>query len=150
MPLNSDLREFLESLNSNEVKYLVVGGYAVGFHGAPRYTGDLDVVVEKSSDNAARVMQTLMTFGFGNIGLGNEDFLRPNHVVQLGHPPNRIDILTGISGVTFEEAWNSRVQGELDGVPVNFIGREQLIRNKQSSGRSQDLADAEKLVKRKG
>jgi hypothetical protein len=148
MPLNSDLREFIALLNSNEVEYLVVGAFAVGFHGYPRYTGDLDILVRPTATNAERVLRVLSQFGFGNIGVGAADLEVPEYVIQLGVNPNRIDLLTTISGVTFEEAWNARCDADLDGVPVHFIGAAELIRNKESTGRARDLGDAEELRKR--
>ena len=136
MPLNKDLRELLELLNSNEVDYLVVGAFAVAFHGFPRYTADLDLLVRPTPENAARAMRTLAQFGFGNVGIHAQDFQSPGNVIQLGVKPNRVDLLTGISGVTFEEAWAARTNGELEGIPTQFIGREELLRNKQKIGRA--------------
>jgi hypothetical protein len=148
MRLNNDLCEFLRLLNSNEVDYLVVGAFAVAFHGFPRYTADLDLLMRRTAENAERAMRALTEFGFGNIGITAPDFERPSHVVQLGVKPNRIDLLTGISGVSFEEAWAHRVAGELAGIPTQFIGRDALVRNKESTGRAKDLGDAEELRKR--
>jgi hypothetical protein len=105
MPLNKDLREFIELLNLNEVEYLVVGAFAVAFHGFPRYTGDLDLLVRPTGENADRVLRTLSQFGFGNAGIKAADFQSPGMVIQLGVQPNRIDLLTAISGVGFDEAW---------------------------------------------
>ncbi len=148
MPLNKDWREFLELLNSNGVDYLVVGAFAVAFHGFPRYTGDLDVLVRPTEENAGRVMDALREFGFGSTGIKVEDFSRPGIVIQLGVEPNRIDMLTAISGVGFEEAWEGRSEAELDGVATRFIGRAALLRNKEQTGRAKDLGDAEELRKR--
>ena len=151
--LQSDLREFIELLNSLKVEYLVVGGHAVAFHGHPRFTGDIDFFIRTTHENAARMLRVLDDFGFGALGITAADLTDPGKVVQLGRPPNRIDILTSISGVDFDSAWNSRVAGDLDGQSVNFIGAENLLKNKQSSGRAKDLADAAKLAaiaKRKG
>ena len=145
MPLQRDLREFIESLNSRHVEYLIVGAFALAFHGVPRATGDIDILVRSSPENAARVEEALVAFGFTSLGLSAADFMRPDQVVQLGHPPNRIDLLTSISGVTFEEAWSTRVDDQLHGIPVRFIGREALIRNKRATGRTQDKADLEAL-----
>src|SRR5580658_7954507 len=103
MPLNKDLRELLELLNSNEVDYLIVGAFAVAFHGFPRSTADLDLFVRRTPENGARAIRALAEFGFGDVGITAPDFERPNHVVQLGVAPNRIDLLTGISGVSFEK-----------------------------------------------
>ena len=150
MPLNSDLRELLALLNSNEVEYLVVGALAVSFHGYPRYTADLDMLVNPTPQNAERVLKALSDFGFGGLGFTSADFQRSENVIQLGVNPNRVDILTTISGVSFEDAWRSRCDAELEGVPVHFLGLEELIRNKQSTGRTRDLGDAEELRKRSG
>ena len=146
MKLSKDLREFVALLNSTRVNYLLVGGHAVAFHGYPRFTGDIDFFVEISPENAARLDQVLRECGFGGIGIRREDFLQPGTVVQLGRPPNRIDLLTSIDGVTFSEAWLNRIPAELDGLPVNVLGKADLLRNKQACGRPQDLADAAQLA----
>ncbi|MEO5922276.1 MAG: hypothetical protein ABIR70_00460 [Bryobacteraceae bacterium] len=148
MPLNKDLREFVALLNSHQVEYLVVGAYAVAFHGYPRYTGDLDILVRPAHDNAAHLLEALAKFGFGGLGIRIQDLEVSGKVVQLGVSPNRIDLVTSITGVTFEQAWGSREPGELDGVEVFFIGRTPLIHNKESTGRAKDLGDAEELRRR--
>jgi hypothetical protein len=148
MPLSKDLREFVELLNSNEVEYLVVGAFAVAHHGFPRYTADLDLFVRASEENAQRVIMALTQFGFGNIGIQEKDLISSGNVIQLGVKPNRIDILTSISGMSFEEAWQARSQGSLEGIATHFIGRVALIQNKESTGRAKDLGDAEELRKR--
>src|SRR5215831_13589338 len=107
MPLNKDLREFVELLNSNRVEYLIVGAFAVAYHGFPRYTGDLDILVRPSSENAQRVLEVLSQFGFGALEVQIEDLEAPGKVVQLGVQPNRIDLVTALSGLSFEEAWAS-------------------------------------------
>ena len=145
MKLGKDLREFIELLNSRRVDYIVVGGHAVAFHGHPRFTGDIDFLLRPSSENAERLIDAVKEFGFSEMHLSLDDFTRPNTVVQLGHPPNRIDLLTSISGVDFEEAWGSRLSGELDGLPVSFLGWDALLKNKRASGREKDLADVSKL-----
>jgi hypothetical protein len=145
MPLQKDLSEFIESLNSQSVDYLIVGAFALAFHGVPRYTGDIDILVRTSPENATRVEAVMRAFSFASLGLSAADFMYPDQVIQLGHPPNRIDLLTSITGVTFEEAWVSGVDGQLHGIPVRFIGREALIRNKRATGRTQDKADLEAL-----
>ena len=142
---NQDFKEFIESLNANQVRYLVIGGYAVALHGHPRYTKDLDVWVECSPDNAPALLKALGQFGMGSLGLTVDDFLVPDQVVQIGYPPNRIDILMGISGVEFGDCYPRRVKVMLDGVEVNFIDLENLRKNKKASGRLQDLADLENL-----
>lgn len=145
MKLPKDFREFIELLNSESVKYVIVGGYAVAFHGHPRFTGDIDFFVEPSADNAARLRRVMQSFGFGATGLMESDFSVKDQVIQLGIPPVRIDVLTGISGVSFEDAWASRVQSTLDNLSVNFIGKAALIKNKEAAGRTKDAADSEEM-----
>jgi len=145
MMLSKDFKEFVELLNENNVKYLVVGGYAVALHGHPRYTKDLDVWIELSPDNASRVLKTLETFGFGSLDLKPDDFLEESQVIQLGYPPNRIDILTTLKDISFNECYKSRVQVEIQGVRIHFIDIDNLKKNKRATGRSQDLADVENL-----
>lgn len=145
MNLSKDLSEFIGLLHSTGVKYLIVGGHAVAFHGHPRFTGDIDFFIERTEANAARLERVLEDFGFGGLGLTAADFLEPSVVVQLGRPPRRIDLLTSIDGVDFESAWPHRVVSEMGGLPVHFIGKEDLLRNKRATGRAQDLADLQKL-----
>ena len=145
MNLQKDLKEFIELLSELEAHFLIVGAFAVAYHGYPRYTADIDLFVERSGENAERLLKAIHKFGFGEIGLTEEDFLREDRIIQLGVAPNRIDILTSIAGVSFEEAWSSRVFAELGGLSVPFISREILKRNKVASGRTQDLADLEHL-----
>jgi len=140
-----DFCELLACFNDRGVSALIVGAYALGFHGAPRMTGELDILVETSPDNASRVMDALADFGFGDVGLSAKDFQQPDVVIQLGVPPVRIDLLTGISGITWDEAWQGRVPGELGGVPASFLGLRELQRNKRAVGRHKDLADLEAL-----
>jgi hypothetical protein len=143
--LNQDFKEFIQSLNDNAVRYLLVGGYAVALHGYPRYTKDLDIWVESTTENAARIIKALQQFGFGSLELKESDFTTPDQVIQLGYPPNRIDMLTSLSGVEFSECYASRVTEEIDEVPVIFIDLENLKKNKKATGRHQDLADIENL-----
>lgn len=145
MPLSKDLQEFVECLNSSKVEYLVVGALAVAWYGFPRYSGDLDFLVRPSRDNAERVLAALRSFGMGSLELAVEDFSVPGKVVQLGVEPNRIDLMTSITGVSFQDAWESRVPGTLEGVDVQFIGRQALLRNKEATGRAKDRIDAEEL-----
>lgn len=147
MPLSKDLREFVECLNSNGVEYLIVGALAVARHGYPRYSADVDFFLSASPANADRAVAAIRQFGFGSLGLTVHEFTTPGRVIQLGHEPNRIDLLTSISGVSFEEAWQGRLAGDLDGIPVFFIGREALLRNKDAAGRGKDRVDAEELRK---
>ena len=143
--LHKDLREFVGLLLSQSVEFLVVGGHAVAFHGYPRLTEDVDLFIRPSLENGTRIVKALELFGFGSIGLTAEDFTAPDRMIQLGRAPNRIDLLTHLWGLSFEEAWASRVPADLDGLQVFVIGREELIRNKRATARAQDLADAEKL-----
>jgi hypothetical protein len=143
--LNKDFREFIELLNENEVRYLVVGGYAVAFHGHPRYTKDLDVWIGLSPENANKILDALIKFGFGSLGLKSEDFLESDQIIQLGYPPNRIDILTALKDMNFEHCYKTRVEVEIRGLPINFIDIENLKKNKRATGRPQDLADVENL-----
>lgn len=143
--LNQDFKEFIQSLNNNDVRYLVIGGYAVAFHGHPRYTKDIDIWISMSPENAANMVKALDEFGFSSLGLKSDDFVAPDQIVQLGFPPSRIDILTTPLGVDFDTCYNARVQATVDGVLVNFIDLENLKRNKKATGRHQDLADVENL-----
>ena len=144
--LQADLREFIVLLNSREVEYLVVGGHAVAFHGHPRYTGDIDLLIRTTSINAERVLRALHDFGFGDLQITARDLLESGHVLQLGHAPNRVDILTSISGVDFDSAWKARIPTELDGQPVSMLSLQHLLENKRSSGRPKDRADLDKLL----
>ena len=132
-------------LNSEKIEYLVVGGYAVSYHGYPRPTGDLDVWVAIHPDTAARLVVALGKFGFGGAGASTELFLTPGRVVRMGVPPVRIELLNSISGVDFTACRRRRVDAVLDGVRVSLIGREDLIANKRASGRAKDLNDVEHL-----
>jgi len=145
MPLPEDWRVFIESLNSSGVEYLIVGAVALAHHGVPRFTGDLDIFIRNSPDNSRRMESALNRFGFSGLGLKAADFMNSNQDVQLGLAPNRIDVLTSITGVTFDEAWKSRVQVDLEGLQLSFIGQQALIQNKRANGRSQDIADLERL-----
>lgn len=143
--LNQDFKEFIQLLNDNQVRYLVIGGYAVAIHGYPRYTKDIDIWLEMMPENAANVMQTLQQFGFGSLDFTPEDFLTPDQVIQLGYPPNRIDLITTPDGVDFVTCFDTKLEVAIDGMMVNFIDLENLKVNKKASGRLQDLADLENL-----
>jgi hypothetical protein len=145
MPFPEDWRQFIESLNSSGVEYLVVGAVSLAYHGFPRYTGDLDVLIRNSPDNAKRLEAALAEFGLAALGLKAADFVGSYRVVQLGVAPNRIDLLTSLTGLTFDEAWVNRIETVMDGTRVNLIGRDALIRNKRLTGRAQDKADLEAL-----
>jgi hypothetical protein len=146
-PLSSDLREFIRLLNTKSVRYVIVGAWALAFHGRPRYTGDVDIFVAREPDNADKLMEVIEAFGFGGTGIERGDFLQVDHVIQLGREPNRIDILTGISGVAFDEAWESREQGSISDAAVFVISRDLLIRNKRATNRDKDLGDIKLLEK---
>jgi hypothetical protein len=133
--LNQDFREFIQSLNDNHVRYLVVGGYAVALHGYPRYTKDIDIWIEMTPDNAANMVKALEQFEFGSLGLQATDFITPDQIIQLGYPPNRIDLVTTPSGVDFESCYSTRVEVEMDNVTVNFIDLENLKKNNQRDGK---------------
>jgi hypothetical protein len=148
MKVEKDFKEFIELLNKNDVRYLVVGGYAVAYHSIPRFTKDIDFFIEPTKDNSKNVLATCAQFGFGNIGLKEEFFQELGQIIQLGYSPLRIDIITTIAGVTFEDAWKNRVKGFYGDVPCNFISKEDLIINKKSTARKQDLADLETLTKK--
>ena len=145
MVLNQDFKEFIQSLNDHNVRYLIIGGYAVAFHGHPRYTKDLDVWIELGQENAANLLRALAHFGFGSLGLTEDDFLEPDQIIQLGFPPSRIDILTTLEGVDFDECFASKTITTIDNIQMNFIDLENLKKNKKASGRLQDLADLENL-----
>jgi hypothetical protein len=145
MNLEEDLREFVELLNALNVHYIVVGAYAVAYHGYPRFTADIDLFIERSHENAERLVQVIERFGFGDLNLSADDFLDEDQVIQLGIAPNRIDLLTILSGVNFQDAWATREQGQIEGLTVPFISKELLKRNKAATGRAQDLADLEHL-----
>lgn len=145
MEIQPDFEELLALLNEHKVEYLIVGAYALAFHGAPRFTGDIDILVRPTSDNAERIVQALAVFGFRFSNLGAQDFRKPDKVVQLGMPPVRIDLITSITGVTWEEAEAHKAPGVFGDVSVHYLGREQYIANKRAIGRKKDLADLEAL-----
>jgi hypothetical protein len=145
METQPDFRELLALFNAHHVEYLIVGGYALAFHGAPRFTGDLDIFVKPEAANAQRILTALEAFGFAAVGLTPSDFECPDQVVQLGVPPVRIDLITSITGVSWDEAWAGRVSGRYGDIPVYYIGREQFVANKRATGRTKDVADLEGL-----
>jgi hypothetical protein len=147
--LNEDFRDLLVLLADAGVEFVIVGAYALAFHGAPRASGDIDLFVRPSAVNAGLVFDVLVRFGapLRAAGVTAADFTQPGAVYQIGLPPRRIDLLTEISGVTFDEAWASRVLAEVEGRTVSFMGREALIKNKEASGRLKDVADVDRLRK---
>lgn len=148
MELDRDFSEFIESCARNSVRFLIVGGYAVAAHGHPRFTKDLDVWIAANEDNASHVIAALEDFGFGSLGLREADFVEEGSVVQLGYPPKRIDILTGADGVDFDACWDRRVEVQISDQVVPFISVDDLIANKEASGRPQDVADVAALKER--
>jgi hypothetical protein len=145
MALSKDWREFLELLNSRGVDYVIVGAQSLAFHGRPRHTGDLDILVRATPHNARLLLALLNQFGFEQSRFKETDFLQPEQIIQLGRVPNRIDLLTSLTGVTTDEAFDAKVSAIIDGIPVFVLGRDALIRNKRAVGRPQDLADLSTL-----
>jgi hypothetical protein len=145
VPVNPDFRDLFAALNAAEARYLLVGGYAVAFHAQPRFTKDLDVWTEPTAENAARVLAALRAFGAPIGDLSVEDLARPGIVFQMGVPPNRIDIVTAIDGVSFADAWPGRSATTYGDQPVPVIGKAALVQNKRASGRPQDLLDVTNL-----
>ena len=145
--MNEDFRDLLAALLGSGARFLVVGAHAMAVHGVPRATGDIDVWIARGGDNVERVWSALTRFGapVAAMGVSQDDLARPGMVIQIGLPPRRIDVLTSISGVDFDEAWPDRVTHEVDGLAVPFLGRAALVRNKRASGRTKDLADLEAL-----
>ena len=145
MEAQRDFKELLESFNAAGVEYVIVGAYALAFHGVPRFTGDLDLLVRRTGENAQRVVAALKEFGFEPLGLTVDDFTQADHVVQLGVPPVRVDLLTSLTGVSWETASDGKVSGDYDGTPVYYLGRAELVANKRACSRAQDIADLEAL-----
>jgi hypothetical protein len=143
--LAQDFKEFLNLLRANQVEYLLIGAYAVGYHGYPRATQDLDVWIASTPQNASRLVAVLHEFGFGMAEVTPEFVLRPNSIIRMGEEPVRIEILNWASGVDFDECYRERVVDDVDGVEVSLIGLQQLKKNKKASGRLKDLADLEEL-----
>lgn len=143
--LENDFIDFVELCNKYEVEYLVIGGYAVSIHGYPRTTKDLDICIKISEENANKMVDVIIDFGFGSLNLKKEDFLKRNFITQLGHEPIRIDILNDLDGVPFEHAWKNKRVIAMQGAIVNFIGYADLLKVKEKAGRPQDIADIDKL-----
>ncbi|HXH60605.1 MAG TPA: hypothetical protein VNI20_04540 [Fimbriimonadaceae bacterium] len=145
MDLNPDWREFFESFEKHEVEFMVVGALALACHGHPRLTGDLDVWIRPTAHNASRVLVALQEFGVGSLTVSTNDLTSDDAVPQIGYPPRRIDLLTFATGVSFEDAWSRKVTMPFGTLNVPVIGKQDLIVNKRSTGRLQDLADAAAL-----
>lgn len=147
--MDADFLDFIKLRKQHEVRYLVIGGFAVSVHGYPRYTKDLDISIEMSDKNAEKMLMVIDDFGFSVLGLEKNDFLQKDGIIQLGHEPIRIDILNDLDVVSFDSAWNNRKVVEYEGVEINFIGYDELLALKRKAGRPQDIADITKLEKRK-
>lgn len=145
MALTQDFKEFIALLNGNNVRYLIVGGYAVAFHGHPRYTKDLDIWIDPAVENIEKLLETLKQFGFGSLGLKAEDFEDPEDMIQLGLPPNRIDLFTGLKGITFDSCYETKVGIEINETIAYVIDLHNLKQNKKATGRPQDIADLSNL-----
>lgn len=142
---SQDFREFIELLIKNKAEYLIVGGYAVGIHGHPRYTGDLDIWLNPTPKNAELILKSVNEFGFSSFNLTQADFTKAGNVIQLGYPPLRIDLLTKIDGVTFEECYQNRKEVIIEDLKINFIGYNDLLKNKRETGRPRDIDDIDNL-----
>ena len=143
--LPDDFKEFLKLLNASDVQYLLIGGYAVGYHGYPRATADMDIWVSISPDNAKKLVDVFRRFGMQDPKLTEDLFLEPGKIVRMGIPPVRIEVLTDIDGVSFDECFRDRLIIDIDGQDVNLIAREHLRQNKRASARHKDLDDLEHL-----
>lgn len=147
MTLAKDFEDFVKLLNKFEVEYMVVGGYAMAFHGKPRYTGDFDIWINISESNAMKLLKVIKVFGLASLGFQKEDFMEPGYISQIGYPPLRIDILTSIDGVNFNEAFAQRqkiIDGDLE---ISFIGLRDLLTNKEATGRKRDKEDVREIKK---
>jgi hypothetical protein len=149
MALSRDLKEFLQLLAAHEVRFMLVGAHAVAIHGFPRNTMDIDFWVERSRSNGERILAALDDFGFGGLGLRLEDLTEGEHVIQLGREPNRIDLLTFLTGVDFEDCWERRLETAFEGQRLPVIGLDDLLQNKRMTGRLKDLADVEEFERRR-
>lgn len=147
MKVEKDFEDFIKLLNYHKVKYLVVGAFALIYYTFPRNTGDIDFFIESTKTNADRILNVLNDFGFESLKLKNEDLTSPDIIIQLGFSPNRIDLITSITGITFSEAYNNRIKGKIGSEEVDFISADDLLKNKKASGRLKDIADAEVLMK---
>jgi hypothetical protein len=145
MEVQPDFSEILALLNQHKVEYVIVGAYALAFHGAPRNTGDIDILVRPTPANSKNILNALRDFGFESLGLAEQDFTQPDQIIQLGNPPVRIDFLTTISGVTWEQADRGKAAGKYGDVPVHYLGRVQYVANKRASGRKKDASDLEAI-----
>ena len=148
MEVQQDFKELIELFNAHKVEYVIVGGYALAFHGSPRYTGDIDILVKPDEENAKKIFRVLVKFGFGSLDLKQEDFTKPEYVIQLGISPVRIDIITSLTGVTWQDVFGGKEKARYSDVSVFYIGRKEFIKNKRATGRKRDIADIEALGER--
>lgn len=147
MTLAQDFEDFVRLLNEHNVEYMVVGGYALAFHGKPRYTGDLDIWINISEANARKMLSVISDFGMAELGFEKNDFLQPGYISQIGYPPLRIDILNTIDGVKFEDACKNALTIEEGDLKIAYIGLDDLLANKISTGRKRDIADVKEIKK---
>lgn len=147
MKTEKDYEEFFALLNKHRVRYCIIGSYAVAFYSNPRYTKDVDLLVEPTRQNAERLLRVLKEFGFGSLNLSERDFANKGQIIQLGYEPVRIDLITSLSGLPFGQIWKNRKRGPYGRQKVNFIDLNSLIRSKKLSGRAQDIADLEILTR---
>jgi hypothetical protein len=148
MVLDENFKEFIKLLNANDVKYLVVGGFAVAYHGYPRYTKDIDFWVWAHPDNTDKLIKAIQEFGFGVLDVQKEDLSNPDNIIQLGYEPNRIDLIVQLEGLDFESCFLQKQDAIFEGIPIYFIGYQDLIKNKRSSGRLKDKLDVKTLEKK--
>ena len=147
MKIEKDYEELLRLLNRHNVKYCIIGSFAVAFYAKPRYTKDIDILIQPDRENSRRILKALQEFGFESIPISEEDFIKEGNIIQLGYEPLRIDILTSLEGASFTEIWGKRTTGMYGSEKVHFIGLKDLIQNKQLSGRWQDKHDLQILEK---
>ena len=145
MEIQPDFKELLALLNAHNVDYVIVGAYALAFHGAPRFTGDIDIFVKPDPKNAESILAALQEFGFGSLDLDKSDFQQPDKVIQLGVPPVRVDLITSLTAVSWQQAYSGKIEGIYGDVPVYFLGRKEFLANKKALSRKKDLADIEAL-----
>ncbi|MBN2411287.1 hypothetical protein JXQ31_06310 [candidate division KSB1 bacterium] len=146
IPISPDFQEFIELLNVHKVRYLIVGGYALAFHGHPRYTKDMDVWIEPTKTNAVKILQVLNDFGFASLQFSLKDCMNPDNVIQLGSPPYRIDLIFELDGVEFKTCYSNKMVLTIKDLKINFIDLENLRKNKKATARPQDIVDLERLA----
>ena len=145
MDINQDFKDILALFNEQKVDYIIVGGYALAFHGVPRYTGDIDLWIRPTVENAENILKALRAFGFGSLGIDNEDLTKADQVIQLGYPPARVDLMTTIDGISYDSSFSNSVETDYGDITVKMISKDDLIKNKRAIGRHKDFADIEAL-----